>query len=460
MVDEYQDTNGPQYEILRLLAGGHRNLCVVGDDDQSIYGWRGADIARILSFERDFPGARVVRLEQNYRSTEEILDAAYRCIRHNRGRHEKRLRSELGPGDRVRAYNLRDESEEARFVVSEIQELVRAGAARLSDCAILFRTATQPRAFEAELRVRNVPYRLVGGMSFFDRKEVRDVVAYLRLLVHPDDEPSFLRVLNAPPRGVGRSSVEKAVAFATERGISVPEAFDRDDSGLPASALEAGRGLRRLLGTLGAAEPGRDLAGYVARALEAVSYRAEVDRAYSDPREREERWQAVVEVLNFAQNHAARTRKPDLAGFLSELTLTAGDPEEPDAGQGREEVVLMTLHAAKGLEFPRVFLAGVEEGLLPHARAALEGTVEEERRLMYVGITRAQRALTLTYAATRAKHGRPVPCHASRFLFEMQGKEPPAGWVAVGEPPPAVPAAAPKRKGAKKRAAARRRGAR
>jgi DNA helicase-2/ATP-dependent DNA helicase PcrA len=439
LVDEYQDTNGPQYETLLQIAGGHGNLCVVGDDDQSIYGWRGADVSKILNFEHDFPGAKVVRLETNYRSTEEILDAAYKCIQHNRGRHEKRLRSHLGSGDRVRAYNLRDENEEAFFVVNEIQTAVREEGARLADHAILFRTATQPRTFEAELRARAVPYKLVGGMSFFDRKEVRDVLAYLRLCLNPTDETAFLRVLNSPPRGVGKTSVERATAYATAHRISVPEVFERDgaeEAGLPPAARDAGRGLVRLMRTLGAEEPRRDLVGYVERMLDAVGYRGEVERAYPEPREQEERWNAVVEVLNFARNHVDRAKSPDLAGFLSELTLTANDDRKDDAEDTRDQVTLMTLHSAKGLEFPTVFLVGVEEGLLPHQRAAVEDTVEEERRLMYVGITRAQRRLVMTYCAERAKYGRPSPCHPSRFLFEMQGKEPPDGWRAAGEPPP------------------------
>ena len=455
LVDEYQDTNGVQYEILREVAGGHRNLCVVGDDDQSIYGWRGADLRKILGFEDDFPGAKVVRLEDNYRSTEEILDAAYRCIRSNTGRHEKRLVSKLGKGERVRAYNLRDENEEAFFVANEIQTLVREGLGRLGDVAILFRAAAQARTFEAELRTRAIPYRLVGGMSFFDRKEVRDVLAYLRLGVNPNDETSFLRILNSPPRGIGKTSIERVTAFATAHAISVPEAFDRaaEVERLAPAAAEAGGALRRLLAGLARRAQevrGRDLVGHVERVLEAVGYRGEVERAYPDPREQEERWAAVVEVLNFARNHADRTRKADLAGFLNELALSANDEREED-DDGRDQVTLMTLHAAKGLEFPRVFLVGVEEGLLPHQRAVVEDTVEEERRLMYVGMTRAQRVLTLTYAAQRAKYGRPSPCFASRFLFEMQGAEPPADWRAAGQEAPTAQAAQGKGKTRRKK---------
>ncbi|MEM7307427.1 MAG: UvrD-helicase domain-containing protein [Planctomycetota bacterium] len=456
LVDEYQDTNGPQYEILLQLAGGHRNLCVVGDDDQSIYGWRGADVSKILNFDKDFPGATVVRLETNYRSTEEILDAAYRCIKHNADRHEKRLRSHLGKGERVRAYNLRDENEEAHFVVHEIQTLVREEEAKLSDFAILFRTATQPRAFEAELRARAVPYRLVGGMSFFDRKEVRDLLAYLRLLVHPNDETAFLRILNAPPRGVGRASIERVTDFATQHAISVPEAFERADEidKLKPAAAEAAQGLLRLLHTLGAEDPGKNLVPFIERVIEAVGYKDEVERAYPDPRQREERWMAVGEVLNFARNYVDRDGDPDLAGFLSELALTAGDDKKDDDDDWRDQVTLMTLHAAKGLEFDRVFLVGTEEGLLPHLRAVTEDTVEEERRLMYVGITRAKRVLTMTYAAQRSKYGRPSPCHVSRFLFEIQGAEPPKEWRAAGTTEP-EPAKGKKKKKARRRPATR-----
>jgi DNA helicase-2/ATP-dependent DNA helicase PcrA len=433
LVDEFQDTNAPQYEIVRRIAAEHRNLCVVGDDDQSIYGWRGADVSKILHFERDFHDALVVRLETNYRSTAPILEVANRLIRCNPKRHAKELRSALGEGERVQAHRLEDETEEAEFVVHAIQSLVRARRARSGDCAVLFRTQTQPRALEAALRARAVPYVLVGGMSFFDRKEVRDVLAYLKLLANPEDEVSWLRVVNRPPRGVGKASLERVAAFAAEHGIALGAACDRatEIDGVPAVAADALRGLRATLAALGAEEPGRGLVRRIEEVLEVVGYRGEVERCYPDPREREERWAAVQEVLNFAENHVRRTRAPKLASFLQELALSAQETDEAD---GRDAVTLSTLHSAKGLEFPHVWLVGMEEGLLPHARSVAEGAIEEERRLAYVGVTRAQRSLVLTHAARRARHGAAAVCMPSRFLFEMQGQAPPKGWRAAGAP--------------------------
>jgi DNA helicase-2/ATP-dependent DNA helicase PcrA len=486
MVDEYQDTNGPQYEIVRAIAKKQKNLCVVGDDDQSIYGWRGADVTKILSFEKDFAPCVVVRLETNYRSTEPILEAANRVIACNPKRHEKTLRSALGPGDPIVIGRLEDETAEADHVAREIQELVRARKARLADFAILFRTQTQPRAFEAQFRARAVPYVLIGGMSFFDRKEVRDVLAYLRLAANPDDEMSFLRVINCPPRGVGKTTIDRALELATERGSSVMKAFEsatqadgamsdarmdahrapesdarasatrrldsdarasdgraRDSEArtnaapksapaLSSAAVDAVHSFRAKMASLGREDPGRALVPWIRELLEAVDYRSEVDRVYPDAKTREDRWSGVMEILNFAENHVARDRKPGLASFLEALTLTAADELSAEDAHGRDAVTLMTLHSAKGLEFPRVYLVGVEEGILPHARSVAEDTVEEERRLMYVGITRAQKHLTITCTKTRAKYGTRVESMPSRFLFEMRGEAPPKGWRAHG----------------------------
>jgi DNA helicase-2/ATP-dependent DNA helicase PcrA len=438
MVDEYQDTNGPQYEILRLLAGKARNVCVVGDDDQSIYGWRGADVRKILNFERDFPGAAVIRLETNYRSTPQILEAANKVISNNASRHEKKLKASCPAGEPVRVLEMMDEEHEAEFVVDEIARAVRKGEARLGEFAVLFRTQVQPRTFEARLRAARLPYELVGGMSFFDRKEVRDVLAYLRLAANPFDEASLLRVVNVPPRGVGKAAIERIVDAATKEGISAAAVFDREGVAAPFRKSLAAAASR--VGAVGLVTAVREL-------ILAVNYAAEVEKCYPDAVARQARWAAVEEIFNLAENHVRRTEGATLETFLEELTLSAEEREETEEeGKARERVTLMTLHAAKGLEFDRVWLVGVEEGLLPHARSIAENTVEEERRLMYVGITRARRALAITRCRTRAKYGKREMCTASRFLFELKGE------VAPFVKPPVEPTA-PKRRGAAKKPA-------
>ena len=433
LVDEYQDTNHPQYEIVKQIGGEHRNVCVVGDDDQSIYGWRGADIRKILGFHHDFKGAKVVRLQTNYRSTRPILEAANTVIRKNASRHEKALESARGDGAPVRFVRLKDETSEAQFVVEEMRKPLRLEEARPQDFAILCRTQVQFRAFEAELRANGLPYVVVGGMSFFDRKEVRDVVAFLKLAVNPRDETALLRVINTPARGVGKASLDRVVAFATDHGISASEAFERasEIDGLSPQAVAGYRALRAAVDGSELADAGSNLVFRLGRFLEAIAYRDEVKRLYPEPLAREARWAGVLEVLNFAENHVRRSARPSLHGFLEELALTSGDApgEKPDP-RG-DAVTLMTLHAAKGLEFPHVFLVGMEEGLLPHARAVAEGGVEEERRLAYVGITRAMTTLTLSWAFERAKYGRRANTVPSRFLFEAQGEAPPKGWVGV-----------------------------
>jgi DNA helicase-2/ATP-dependent DNA helicase PcrA len=431
LVDEYQDTNHPQYEIVRIIGGGHRNVCVVGDDDQSIYGWRGADIRKILGFPRDFEGAKVVRLQTNYRSTRPILEAANAVIRRNASRHEKALEAARGPGEPVRIVRLKDEVAEAQHVVREMRHLLRMEEARPQDLAILCRTQVQFRPFEGELRANGLPYVVVGGMSFFDRKEVRDVVAYLKLAANPHDETSLLRIINTPARGVGKTSIDRVLAFATAQGIPASAAFERagEIEGLSAQSVEGYRKLRAALDRSALADAGEHLVARLQRFLDAIAYRDEVTRLYADPMTREARWAGVLEVLNFAENHVRRSAEPSLDGFLEELSLTSGDAPTEDREVRRDAVTLMTLHAAKGLEFPHVFLVGMEEGLLPHARAVAEGGIEEERRLAYVGITRAMTTLTMSFAFERAKYGRLARSVPSRFLFEAEGKDTPEGWV-------------------------------
>ena len=433
LVDEYQDTNHPQYEIVRAISAGHRNICVVGDDDQSIYGWRGADIQKILGFHRDFKGAKIVRLETNYRSTRPILDAANAVIRNNPARHEKKLRSARGSGEPVRLTRLRDEVTEARFVAEEITKLVRRREAKLSECAVLFRTQVQPRPFEVEFRAAGLPYVLVGGMSFFDRKEVRDILAFLKLVANSEDETSLMRVINTPPRAIGKTTIDRVVDFATENGISVHAAFERGDeiAGLSASALESYRAFRAVLSGSSLPRESQGLVAGISELLEALSYRTEVRRLYADPMTRQARWAAVEEVQNFAENYTRKSKSPALVGFLEELALSSGEDTKDREEDSREAVTLMTLHAAKGLEYPYVFLVGMEEGLLPHARSVEDGGLEEERRLTYVGITRAMRALTLSFVSERARYGKRAAVMPSRFLFEMKGKDPPEDWVPV-----------------------------
>ncbi|MBV8878423.1 MAG: UvrD-helicase domain-containing protein [Planctomycetaceae bacterium] len=427
MVDEYQDTNGPQYEILKHIAGKHRNLCVVGDDDQSIYGWRGADVKKILNFEKDFPGAAVIRLETNYRSTEQILAAANAVIKNNKSRHEKTLRAACGSGEPIRIFPCEDEEHESEFVVDEIIRDARAGRVKFGDIAILFRTAVQPRTFEARLRAARIPYDLVGGMSFFDRKEVRDILAYVRLAANPYDESSLLRVVNVPPRGVGKASIDKVVDLATRDGISAAAVFDRGNpEGVSAETFNSVRHFRGVLADFAAKVPVAGLVTALRELIVSVKYHEEITRCYPDAITQQARSAAVGEVVNVAENYCRRASKPSLEGFLEEITLSTEDTEDDRGEKGpRDQVTLMTLHAAKGLEFPRVYLVGAEEGLIPHSRSVQEDTVEEERRLMYVGITRAKRQLTITRVKTRAKYGRREPSLPSRFLFEIKGETPP-----------------------------------
>jgi DNA helicase-2/ATP-dependent DNA helicase PcrA len=460
MVDEYQDTNGPQYEVVRAIAAERRNLCVVGDDDQSIYGWRGADVHKILSFERDFPGAAVVKLETNYRSTAPILEAANRVIRNNTQRHAKTLRSHLGPGEPLELVLAADETEEADHVARAIQAHVRRGTARLGDFAVLFRTGPQARPFETQFRARGVPYLLVGSSSFFDRKEVRDVVAYLRAVAHPEDELALLRVVDAPPRGLGKSSLDRILLFAQAEGVAPALALlrAREVAGLGAGAAAAAEGLGQVLETIRRSDA--PVGERLRRLLDAVGYRGEVERNYPDATTRELRWRGVEEILELAEKHARRHGGGTFSSFLQELALEADDDPSPEEAAERDQVTLMTLHAAKGLEFPRVFLVGLEEGILPHARALAEDGVEEERRLCYVGITRAMRQLTLTLAKARSRHGHRMDTMPSRFLFEIKDEPPPKGWRAHGVEAPAAKSGRGSRAGAGNRGGGRRTGSR
>lgn len=433
LIDEYQDTNGAQYRIVKALASPHRNLCVVGDDDQSIYGWRGAEVAHILRFQRDWPEAKVVRLEENYRSCGAILAMANRLIAFNRQRHEKVLRAFREEGEPPRVLQYPDEATEANQVVEEINSQIFRRIAQPRDFAILFRTNEQPRAFEQELRRAKLPYTLIGGMSFYDRKEVRDILAYLRVLVQPRDEVSLLRIINTPPRGIGQRAVETLLARAVSQGRPVweilPEASRME--GLPEAAAKAVRQFVSLIQEFqarlsGAGQaPAATLVDLVFGLINTVGYQAEINRQYKEPAEQTARWNTVEEVVNSLGTYEQRAEEPTLAGFLEDVALVGrDDKQDKDSQLARNAIVLMTLHSAKGLEFPQVYLVGMEEGILPHHRSIdAEGTaIDEERRLCYVGVTRAQDRLTLTLALNRNKWGKSRPTVPSRFLFELLGK--------------------------------------
>ncbi len=428
LVDEYQDTNASQYRIVRALAAEHRNLCVVGDDDQSIYGWRGAEVEHILRFTKDWPDATVVRLETNYRSTSAILACANRLIAFNTRRHEKTLRADRAGGETPRVLQCKDETEEAALVVDDIRRRCRAVGVEPGDIAVLFRTNEQPRLFEAEFRRQKMPYVLVGGTSFFDRKEVRDILAYVRLLVMPRDDTALLRIINRPPRGIGSRTIETLMRLAVERGCSVWELASGPDLPqlLPDQAAAAVRRLvelvRRFQGRAKArATPWADL---LRDLIEAADYRAELRRQYPDEREQELRWDSVQDVVNALAEYEARSAQPALSEFLDEVALAGREFDTDKTNQlRRHAVTLMTLHSAKGLEFPQVYLVGMEEGILPHHRSVDEGrAVDEERRLCYVGVTRAQEMLTFSFARTRRKWGKARPTLPSRFLYELTGQ--------------------------------------
>jgi len=426
-IDEYQDTNSLQFRLIEALVAPHRNLCVVGDDDQAIYGWRGAEVSHILSFARQFPDAKVVRLEENYRCTQPILAAANRLVRCNRERHLKTLRTRKASSADVRFLEFPDGETEAEKVVLEIKFLSERKGVALRDIAILFRTNEQPRLFEAELRRMGVRYVVMGTQSFFDRREVRDLLAYLKVIARPKDEASLLRILNTPARGISRTTAERVLKESVDRGIPFWEAATActESEAIPAKAAVALAAFRSLLDrqrTLFAANP-RKLDETLQGLIREIGYDAELERLYPDPQQRVARETSVAEVVQSLNEYSARAPNPSLIGYLSDTALDAREDEPDKDKQAAEDAVkLLTLHSAKGLEFPRVYLVGMEEGILPHKRSveATAKEIEEERRLAYVGVTRAQDHLTLTRADARRKWGKLRKSHPSRFLQEMQ----------------------------------------
>ncbi len=444
LVDEYQDTSGTQYRIIKALAAEHRNLCVVGDDDQSIYGWRGAEVEHILRFGKDWPDAKVIRLEWNYRSTAAILDFANKLIGFNRHRHDKELKSARAGGERPRIEQYESETVEAQATVADIRRRIEGERLEPRDFAILFRTNEQPRAFETELRKAKIPYVILGSQSFFDKKEVKDVLAYLKAIVYPRDEVSLLRIVNNPPRGIGEKSVELILKEAVKSGTPVWNVLCGDTKPRPLVRVTAGQAPRLDDGASVLALPAaartaiarfvelirryhdaalheRPLVDLVRRLIAEVGYQAEIKRLYADPQEQESRWQSVEEVVNALAAYERSAKQPNLGDFIDEVALGQQDMgDDKDKQLARNAVALMTLHSAKGLEFPNVYMVGLEEGILPHHRSGDD--VDEERRLCYVGITRAQERLTLSLSLTRMKWGKPRDTIPSRFLYEIMGQ--------------------------------------
>ena len=427
MVDEFQDTNRLQLDLVSLLAHGNPpNVCVVGDDDQSIYGWRGAEVANILEFERHFPHPTVVKLEQNYRSTNAILHTANSLIRNNPRRRPKTLWSAHGTGEKVRLVPAPTEGEEVAYVVGEMHRMLAAGEAQSwDDFAVLYRMNAQSKAFELEMKERAIPYRLVGGTSIFDKREVKDLLAYVGCLLNTDDDQALLRVVNLPPRGIGDATVERALAHSVEQKTTLFAALADGEflatvSTRTRGALETFHALLDRYETQMLA-PGADHAATAAALLEEVGFWPELRRTCKTPGEATAREINVRDLLRDLERYQARHPDGGLRGFMDRVSLDR-DRQDKKREQNEErvpQVTLITLHAAKGLEFPHVFLVGVEEGLLPHERSRAEDTVDEERRLFYVGITRARRTLSLSHCATRMKYGSAAGCSPSTFLREL-----------------------------------------
>jgi DNA helicase-2/ATP-dependent DNA helicase PcrA len=417
LVDEYQDTNHAQYRWLQLLGGEHRNLTVVGDDAQSVYSFRGADIRNILDFQDDYPDAIEIKLEQNYRSTQTILDAANAVIRNNRGQIAKELWTDLGEGDPIRVRELDDERAEARFVTGDIERLVDEGASR-QEVAVFYRTNAQSRVLEDELRKRDIGYQVIGGPKFYDRAEVKDAIAYLAWLANPQDVVAFTRIVNSPRRGIGQTSLARVTGFAATMGISPWEAAE-DPAAVPGLGAAAVKAFTRFMDTMAGLRERAAQDVPIADLLNAVLS----ETGYIDALEAERTFEAQGRLENLEAlvdaaaefDASAEPGQNTLDVFLQEKALVADADGRADEGL----VTLMTLHNAKGLEYDIVYVTGFEDGVFPHSRALDEGTLEEERRLCYVGITRARRELTLTYARQRMVFGSTQYGLRSRFLDEI-----------------------------------------
>lgn len=419
MVDEYQDTNHAQYRFIRLLAERHQNLAVVGDDDQSIYRWRGADLGNILDFERDYPVCKVIRLEQNYRSTKSILEGASSVIAWNRGRKEKRLWTDNEAGEPIGFCHARDEEDEARFIVETMQRLAVEEGYSFDEFAVFYRVNAQSRVLEDALRRAVVPYVIVGGFRFYERKEIRDLLAYLRLIANPADSVSFLRAVNVPARGIGRTTLDRLTEFAAGSGLSLWEACGEIERHrlLPTRQFKALQDFQTLIGRFSVRLSDTSVPDLVLALLHETAYVAALEEEGTP--EALSRVENLRELVSAAQDFTRRSEDTSLHAFLDMVSLlTDIDQGLKDAGG---KVTLMTLHMAKGLEFPVVFIAGMEEGLFPHSRAFTDPEeLEEERRLCYVGMTRAEKRLFLTTAVQRRLYGAETFNLPSRFLEEIK----------------------------------------
>ncbi len=422
-VDEFQDTNSLQMRLLQLLVDEKQNVCVVGDDDQSIYGWRGAEVANILEFERFFKDPRIIRLEENYRSSESILHSANSLIKHNAGRREKELKPVKVGGEMVQVISMPGDEEEAEYVAEEIFSLKAQLNRPYEDWAILFRTNVQIRKMEQALRSLKIPYRMVGAQSFFDRREVRDVMAYLQVLSYPGSDVPMLRILNTPPRGIGSAVITTALEFSREHQCSIWLTLQNSDfrsklSTRMQNAVEAFTFLiekyRALIKSNTATLP-----QILNQLLDEIGYTDWLHRQCKNESERTQRDEGIFEVM--ASLTTLSKQGKSLQEFMDEMSL-ASEREDNDDLEKKKGVTLITLHASKGLEFPLVYLVGLEQGILPHQRSLEEHTVDEERRLLYVGMTRAQDRLTMTYCAYRIKYKEKVACLPSTFLKEIDTK--------------------------------------
>lgn len=419
MVDEYQDTNTAQFELIRLLALKYQNLCVVGDDDQSIYKFRGANIYNILNFEHHFPDATVIKLEQNYRSTQNILDAANAVIANNQGRKEKRLWTDNGAGDKITFEQLDTAAEEADFVARDIARRVRKGEYQYKDCAILYRTNAQSRLFEERFITANIPYKIFGGVNFYARKEVKDLLAYLKTIDNGQDDLAVRRIINIPKRGIGAASINKVALYAQEQEISFYDALCVAEQvpGLGKAAAKI-RPFVLFIQSMKAKAKLLSVADLLQEVIETTGYVRELEAEGTD--EAEARIENIDELISKAVDYAEGEEAPTLNGFLENVALVA-DIDSFD--ENSDYVVLMTLHSAKGLEFPNVYLAGLEDGLFPSYMSIMsdnsQAEIEEERRLAYVGITRAKKNLTITSARVRMVRGQTQYGKVSRFVREI-----------------------------------------